>query len=133
MFEWFRGWFFHRKLNRLKPVDVYEVASGVEGNEVEPELSPYADPFDGFAVDVPVEDFIDLHTFAADETRAVLDAYLEAAIEKGFSEVRIIHGRGKGVQRRITHSYLERHPGVSDYYDAPPEQGGWGATVAVLK
>ncbi len=133
MFEWLRRWVFHRKLDRLKPADVYEVESGMEGDEDADELSPYADPFEGFAIDVPVEDFIDLHTFAPDETRAVLDAYMEVAIEKGFPEVRIIHGRGKGVQRRITHAYLERHPGVSDYYDAPPERGGWGATVAVLK
>jgi len=63
----------------------------------------------------------------------VVDAYLEAAVDKGLREVRLIHGRGIGVQRDRVQKLLARHPLVSGFHDAPPERGGWGATVAYLK
>ncbi|MBN1551764.1 Smr/MutS family protein [bacterium] len=81
---------------------------------------------------MPIEDVIDLHTFDPSETESVLDAYLEAAIEKGFQTVRIIHGRGMGVQRSIVRSYLSRNTRVSRFNDAPAEDGGWGATIVYL-
>ncbi len=83
-------------------------------------------------VQVPIEDFLDLHTFRPREVRSVVESYLEQAIEAGFREVRLIHGRGIGVQREIIRSFLARHPGVASFADAPAERGGWGATVVRL-
>jgi DNA-nicking Smr family endonuclease len=82
---------------------------------------------------VPIEDAIDLHAFAPRDVRDVVDAYLEAAQDAGFREVRIIHGRGIGVQRESVRALLARHPRVRAFADAPPERGGWGATVVVLR
>jgi DNA-nicking Smr family endonuclease len=62
-----------------------------------------------------------------------VDEYLREARRRGFSEVRLIHGRGKGVQRAVVHSLLATHPMVARYFDAPPERGSWGATVVVLR
>ena len=84
-------------------------------------------------VEIAVEDSIDLHSFPPRDVPDIVDAYLEAAVEKGFTEVRLIHGRGIGVQRDRVQKLLARHPLVSGFHDAPPERGGWGATVAYLK
>ncbi len=84
-------------------------------------------------IEVPITEAIDLHHFAAREVVEVADAYLEAAQEKGFREVRLIHGRGKGVQRARLRSLLEKHPSVSSFADAPSERGGWGATIVQLR
>ena len=81
---------------------------------------------------VPIEDRIDLHPFRPRDVRSVVESYLEQAIEAGFREVRLIHGRGIGVQREIVRSLLTRHPQVLEFHDAPPERGGWGATVVLL-
>jgi dsDNA-specific endonuclease/ATPase MutS2 len=81
---------------------------------------------------VPLEDYIDLHPFRPKDVRAVVESYLEQAFEAGFGEVRLIHGRGIGVQREIVRSLLTDHPGVAGFSDAPPERGGWGATVVRL-
>jgi dsDNA-specific endonuclease/ATPase MutS2 len=89
------------------------------------------DPFPA-PVTVPVEDRLDLHPFAPREIPSVVTSYLEAAVEAGFGEVRLIHGRGKGVQRRRVHEVLARHPLVAEFRDAPPERGGLGATVVRL-
>jgi DNA-nicking Smr family endonuclease len=64
---------------------------------------------------------------------SVVGEYLEAAHAKGFTEVRLIHGRGVGVQRKIVQSLLARHPLVAAYADAPPERGGAGATLVRLR
>jgi DNA-nicking Smr family endonuclease len=82
---------------------------------------------------LPVEDALDLHAFHPRDVRSVVDEYLRAAAERGFAEVRLIHGRGIGAQRAIVQSLLARHPLVVRFFDAPPERGGWGATVAVLR
>lgn len=81
---------------------------------------------------LPIEDFIDLHPFRPREIRSVVEAYLEEARAAGFGEVRLIHGRGIGVQREIVRSLLNRHPDVVEFHDAPAERGGWGATVVRL-
>ncbi|MFT5442774.1 MAG: dsDNA-specific endonuclease/ATPase MutS2 [Myxococcota bacterium] len=82
---------------------------------------------------VPIEEAIDLHHFRPSEILAVVDAYLDAAIEKGFREVRLIHGRGKGVQRANIRKFLEGDPRVERFEQSSPERGGWGATLAWLK
>jgi DNA-nicking Smr family endonuclease len=80
-----------------------------------------------------IEDSIDLHTFAPRDIPSVVESYLEAAADKGFREVRLIHGRGKGVQRARVQSVLARHPLVEEFADAPGTRGGWGATIAWLR
>ena len=91
------------------------------------------DSFEPEPVELPVEDFIDLHPFHPRDIREVVDAYLEAAQEAGFREVRIIHGRGTGTQREVVHGALGRDARVLRFADAPPERGGWGATIAQLR
>ena len=83
-------------------------------------------------VALPVEDRLDLHSFQPREVGSVVGSYLDAALEAGFEEVRLIHGRGIGVQRDVVRAVLSRHPGVAGFDDAPPERGGWGATVVRL-
>jgi DNA-nicking Smr family endonuclease len=87
---------------------------------------------DGLGV-IEIEDVIDLHGFRPREIPSVVESYLEAATERGFTEVRLIHGRGKGVQRRRVRELLARHPLVERFRDAPAHRGGWGATIAWLR
>jgi DNA-nicking Smr family endonuclease len=84
-------------------------------------------------VNLPIEDSLDLHAFAPRDVRPVVDEYLKEARARGFREVRLIHGRGTGVQRASVQALLAGHPLVERFFDAPPERGGWGATIAVLK
>jgi DNA-nicking Smr family endonuclease len=79
---------------------------------------------------VPIEDSIDLHAFAPRDIPSVVDEYVRAAHEAGFREVRLIHGRGKGVQRGIVQKVLEGHPLVVEFWDATETH--LGATVARL-
>jgi DNA-nicking Smr family endonuclease len=81
-------------------------------------------------VRIPIEDSIDLHAFAPRDVLSVVEDYLRAAREAGFSEVRLIHGRGKGMQRADIHRLLRDHPVVERYWDAP--ESHLGATVAAL-
>ena len=90
------------------------------------------DPF-GEPVKIPVEDALDLHPFPPRDIPSVVEAYLEAALEAGFPEVRLIHGRGIGVQRERVRSLLARHDQVEEFFDAPGARGGWGATVVRLR
>lgn len=83
-------------------------------------------------VRIPIEDALDLHAFSPKDVASVVDEYLRAAHRAGFSEVRLVHGRGTGTQRAIVRALLARHPLVRDFADAPPERGGWGATVVRL-
>ena len=89
-------------------------------------------PFDKPVV-VPIEDSIDLHAFSPKDIPSVVEEYLEQCRSAGIYEVRIIHGRGRGIQRRIVQSILETHPCVLSFKDASPEAGGWGATVVTLR
>ena len=84
-------------------------------------------------VELPIEDSLDLHSFLPRDVPSVVNEYLEAAHARGFREVRLIHGRGIGVQRSIVHALLSRHPLVSSFAEAPPERGGWGATLVRLR
>jgi len=92
------------------------------------------DGFEGFPEEVvlPIEEQIDLHPFQPREIRSVVESYLEEALAAGFVEVRLIHGKGIGVQREIIRKLLDRHPAVLDYSDAPPTRGGWGSTIVRL-
>ncbi len=74
----------------------------------------------------------DLHSIPPHEVRAVVEEYLNEARRLGFRQVRIIHGKGVGVQREMVRTILAKTPFVERFADAPPEAGGWGATVAHL-
>ncbi|MGH9319992.1 MAG: Smr/MutS family protein [Vicinamibacteria bacterium] len=90
-----------------------------------------SDPDD--PVILPIEDSIDLHAFAPKDIPGVVESYLEAAQEAGFEEVRIIHGRGKGVQKERVRQLLSRSDRVLHYEEATPDRGGFGATVVKLR
>ena len=92
------------------------------------------DPFDPFPepVRLEIKDVFDLHSVPPREVRAVVEEYLREAHLKGYRRVRIIHGKGVGVQRETVRAVLARTPFVEHFADAPPEAGGWGATVARL-
>jgi dsDNA-specific endonuclease/ATPase MutS2 len=83
-------------------------------------------------VRIPITDEFDLHSVPPRDVREVVEAYLEETHRMGFRAIRIIHGRGIGVQRDIVRAVLARTPYVLAYGDAPPEAGGWGATIATL-
>jgi DNA-nicking Smr family endonuclease len=89
------------------------------------------DPEDPVAL--PIEDSIDLHAFAPRDVPEVVEAYLDAAREAGFEEVRIIHGRGQGVQKERVRQLLGESEHVLHFEEATPDRGGWGATVVRLK
>jgi DNA-nicking Smr family endonuclease len=82
-------------------------------------------------VRVPIEPVIDLHAFHPRDVSSLVDEYISAAHQAGLREVRIVHGRGIGVQRGIVHAALERHPLVVEFWDAPDAH--LGATVARLQ
>jgi len=83
------------------------------------------------AVELPIEPSLDLHAFAPRDIPGVVNDYLEAAHERGFVEVRLIHGRGKGVQRAVVQRVLSGHGLVADYWDAA--ESHLGATVVRLR
>lgn len=89
--------------------------------------NPFPDP-----VEIEITDVFDLHTIPPRDVKAVVEEYLRLAHEKGFKAVRIIHGKGIGVQRETVRSILARTEFVIDWTDAPPQAGGLGATIAIL-
>lgn len=88
------------------------------------DLNPFPEP-----VEIEITDIFDLHTIPPREVKPVVEEYLREAHRKGFPVVRIIHGRGIGVQREIVRAILERTSFVVDWSDAPPDAGGLGATI----
>ena len=90
-------------------------------------------PEEPLPVRLPIEDALDLHTFAPRDIPDVVEDYLAECVRLGLREVRLIHGRGTGTQRAIVQTVLARHPAVESFADAPPERGGWGATVVKLR
>jgi dsDNA-specific endonuclease/ATPase MutS2 len=93
------------------------------------------DPFDPFPepVAVPITDVFDLHTLQPRDVTRAVEEYLNEVSNAGFRTVRIIHGKGIGVQKAIVRRILERTPMVISWTDAPPEAGGLGATIVMLK
>jgi DNA-nicking Smr family endonuclease len=84
-------------------------------------------------VHIPIEDSLDLHTFLPRDIPDLLEDYLIECLKAGLYSVRIIHGKGKGVQKRRVQGLLQKNLLVSSFKDAPPEAGGWGATLVELK
>lgn len=93
----------------------------------EEDYNPFPEP-----VVIEITDVFDLHTIPPRQVKAVVEEYLREAHAKGFRVVRIIHGKGKGVQREIVRTILGRTAFVSDWTDAPPDAGGLGATIVRL-
>ena len=110
---------------RASEQDVFDEAETEAG--VDP-YNPFPEP-----IRLEIRDVFDLHAVAPRDVKRVVVEYLKEARRKGFRSVRIIHGKGKGVQREMVRSILARTPFVEDWTDAPPEAGGWGATIARLK
>ncbi len=107
----------HAKKNKAPPPSASE----------ELDDNPFPDP-----IVMPIEDVIDLHPFAPKEIRSVVEGYLRECCVEGFTQVRLIHGKGKGVQRESIRALLARLPYVKDFADAPVGAGGWGATIVRL-
>ena len=82
---------------------------------------------------IPIEDEIDLHAFAPRDAVSVVEEYVAEAAGAGLRQVRIVHGRGTGYRREMVRQALSRHPLVETFGDAPPEAGGWGATIVRLR
>jgi dsDNA-specific endonuclease/ATPase MutS2 len=91
-------------------------------------MNPDSEP-----VRIPITDVFDLHSVPPRDVEGVVEEYLREARRAGFKALRIIHGRGIGVQREIVRSVLSRSPFVVEFRDAPAEAGGWGATIATLR
>ena len=91
-------------------------------------IPPFDEPFR-----IPITDTFDLHSVSPRETRGALIEYLSEVNRLGFKEIRIIHGRGIGVQREMVRTVLSESPWVESFSDAPLEAGGWGATVVTLR
>jgi DNA-nicking Smr family endonuclease len=83
--------------------------------------------------EIPIDGTLDLHTFRPSEVRSLVLDYLDACLEKGIFQVRIVHGKGTGVLRAIVHAALERHPAVERFALAGEDGGGWGATLVTLR
>jgi dsDNA-specific endonuclease/ATPase MutS2 len=119
LFDWIKGLAGHGS------TDSFQL--GDDDTEVDP-YDPFPDP-----VTIEITDVIDLHTISPRDVKRVVEEYLLQARAKGFRSVRIIHGKGIGVQREIVHTVLARTAFVDEWMDAPPDAGGLGATVVLLK
>jgi len=82
---------------------------------------------------IPIEDAFDLHSFRPEDVASVVAEYLAAAGEAGLREVRLIHGKGIGARRAEVRRLLAARGDVLEFFDAPPERGGFGATVVRLR
>jgi hypothetical protein len=112
---------------RLRRATPHEMPADDEEENIDP-LNPFPDP-----VVIPFRDVLDLHSIPPRQVRAVVEDYLSEAHARGCACVRIIHGKGVGVQREIVRGILARTPFVTHFADAPADFGGWGATVVTLE
>lgn len=126
LLDWLKSLFAVR--GRAAHVDgAADVSTDQDESEIDPD-NPFPEP-----IRIELTDVFDLHTISPRDVERVVHEYLLEAHRAGFQSVRIIHGKGQGVQRRLVHSILARTPFIRDWADAPPQSGGWGATVAHLK
>ena len=84
-------------------------------------------------IEYPIDGTLDLHQFAPEDTKDVVEEYIQACLEKKIYSIRIVHGKGIGVKREIVLSVLENHPHVAQYRHEGGSGGSWGATVVDLK
>jgi dsDNA-specific endonuclease/ATPase MutS2 len=112
--------------NWLRAISKADSQLTEEEDNVDP-YNPFPDP-----VTIEITDVIDLHTIPPRDVKRVVEEYLLEAHARGFLSVRIIHGKGIGVQREIVRNVLAKTPFVYDWTDAPPDAGGLGATIVQL-
>jgi len=130
LFDWLKTLFARRGRDERKTADdeaifgAGEVTSAADEDEYDPE-NPFPEP-----VRLEITDVFDLHPIAPRDVERAVREYLSEARRAGFQSVRIIHGKGRGVQRRLVQRILAETPYVRGWADAPPQSGGWGATVA---
>ena len=125
LIAWLKGWFTPQRKRRRRRSSS---RSSRFGDAADIDASnPFPEP-----VQIEIRDSLDLHSIAPHEVKRVVEEYLRQAHDRGFRVVRIIHGKGKGVQRALVRSVLVQTPFVDNWTDAPPYAGGWGATVAHL-
>ncbi len=101
--------------------------------EFDPELNSAEGGAVGQPIEIPITDVLDLHPFRPKEVKDVVLDYLDAAYEQGLRELRIIHGKGMGVQRKTVRTLLERDPRVVEFRDGGMGGGEWGATIVLLR
>jgi DNA-nicking Smr family endonuclease len=104
--------------NDIPPEDPDSAAYPCEGNN---------------PVEIPIDGVLDLHTFSPKDVASLLDDYITVCVEKRILDLRIIHGKGRGILRDRVRTILSRHPLVARFSEAPLEAGGWGATVVRLR
>ena len=115
-------------LNGIRRAEQDEASrrSSIDDESLDPD-SPFPEP-----IVIEFRDVLDLHTIPPPQVRAVVEDYLEEARRRRVRWVRVIHGKGIGIQRETVRSILSRTPFVADFRDAPAEAGGWGATIVTL-
>ncbi|NOZ86948.1 MAG: Smr/MutS family protein [Deltaproteobacteria bacterium] len=84
-------------------------------------------------IEIPITGELDLHTFRPSDTARLVKDYIEECSRRGILDIRIIHGKGKGVLRRIVRGVLDRHPLVMNYRTGEEASGSWGATLVHIK
>jgi DNA-nicking Smr family endonuclease len=84
-------------------------------------------------VRLPIEDVLDLHTFSPRDVPELLEDYFDECLKAGILSVRLIHGKGSGLLKKKVHTLLKSNPLVASFKDAPPDAGGWGATLVELQ
>ena len=84
-------------------------------------------------IQIPIQDVLDLHTFRPQDISDLLENYFDECIKAGIFSVRVIHGKGKGIQKKQVQRILQKDSRVKSFRDSPPEAGGWGATLVELK
>jgi dsDNA-specific endonuclease/ATPase MutS2 len=115
-------------LKRIRRARPNEVSRHPSIEEDDPDEALDTEP-----VVIGFRDVINLHSIPPSQVRAVVEDYIDEAHRRGVRWVRIIHGKGIGVQREMVRSILSRTDSVADYRDAPEEAGGWGATLVTLR
>ena len=103
-------------------------------NENQEEVDSSREPWEGEdPVEIPIDGVLDLHTFSPRDVKDLLNDYIGACLEENILDLRIIHGKGKGILRDRVKSILSKHSRVESFHEAPLGAGGWGATVVRLK
>lgn len=126
MLKWLLGW--KDKKQRCRDNDERKELDSRPLESSEAALDPLQDA----AFQLEIDGVLDLHTFRPREVKSLVPDYIEECRKLQVLEIRIIHGKGQGVLRRIVHSILEKHPAVAEYHLAGHGSGGWGATLVRL-